>query len=323
MMNVRRAQARALGLISRGSVVTRSVGLVAFLLTAVGSVAAGPGRAAPAAEVDVSRATIEVAVRQGLLSVNLRDAPLADVLQAIGEQAGFRVIIKGDLSAPVTWSFTQAPVDKALRRLLQNTSSVLIYAPSRDGGIGPLVEVIVLETKADAAARTAQIARMIPAKRTGGSRKTAVVSLNDDREDRLRAVQRLANKPDAAATKDLALLLSEDEDPMIRRIAAIALGKIGGARAEAALTGALEDEDSLVRGRAIQALARKWGHKAVGSLGKTLMKDPDPTVRRQAALSLGRMSGEEALEALQAAQGDADYAVRRAVAFALARLGDL
>ena len=50
------------------------------------------------------------------------------------------------------------------------------------------------------------------------------------------------------------------------------------------------------------------------------MEDPDPTVRRQAALSLGRMSAVEALDALQAAQADPDYAVRQAVVFALGRL---
>jgi HEAT repeat protein len=50
------------------------------------------------------------------------------------------------------------------------------------------------------------------------------------------------------------------------------------------------------------------------------MEDPDPTVRRQAALSLGRMSAVEALDALQAAQADPDYAVRQAVGFARTRL---
>ncbi len=109
---------------------SRAMGLAGLLLIAAALLNLD-GRIARAEEA--SPATIEVAVRQGLLSVKLRDAPLADVLQAIGEQAGFRVIIRGDLSAPVTWSVTQGPVDKALRRLLQNTSSVLIYAPSRDG----------------------------------------------------------------------------------------------------------------------------------------------------------------------------------------------
>ncbi len=89
MMNVRRVRARALGLIPRGSVVARSVGLVALLLTAVGSVAAGPGRAALAAEVDVSRATIEASVRQGLLTLTTVDAPLGEVLGSIAKQADF------------------------------------------------------------------------------------------------------------------------------------------------------------------------------------------------------------------------------------------
>ncbi len=298
------------------------IGQLPLLLVAAAFALGLSGRLAVAGErtADISP---EVVLRHGLLTVHATDMPLAELLRAIGERAGFRVVIKGYLNAPVTWSFTEAPVDKALRRLLQNTSSVLIYAPARDGGTGPLVEVIALTTKADAAPRTTQIARTIPARRTEVSGGTSVVSLIEDREDRLRAVRRLANKPDAAATKYFALLLSEDEDPLIRRIAAMALGKIGGAQAEATLTAALEDEDALVRGRAIQALARKWGHKAVGPLGKTLMEDPDPTVRRQAALSLGRMSGEEALEALYAAQGDPDYAVRRAVAFALTRLEKL
>ena len=43
----------------------------------------------------------------------------------------------------------------------------------------------------------------------------------------------------------------------------------------------------------------------------------------EAALSLGRMSGEEALKALHAAQADPDYAVRHEVAVALTRLEKL
>jgi hypothetical protein len=204
-------------------------------------------------------ATNDVAVRAGLLTVKLHDAPMADVLLTIGAQAGFEVIIRGDLGAPVTWSFSDLPLDKGIRRLLDDSSLIMIYAPSQGhAGVRPLVRVIAL-------------------------------SLIDGHEDRLRAVQRLAIIPDEAASKDLALLLSQDEDPLIRQIAAIALGKVGGAGAELALTTALGDEDSLVRVRAIQALA-KWGPEAVGSLVKTLMKDPAPNVRRQAALSLGRMS---------------------------------
>jgi hypothetical protein len=47
-----------------------------------------PGKSASASQ-NASAATNEVAVREGLLSVELRDAPLAHVLLAIGAQAGF------------------------------------------------------------------------------------------------------------------------------------------------------------------------------------------------------------------------------------------
>ncbi len=298
---------------------SRAMALAGLLLIPAIASLDHPGQAALAAE-NASPATNEVAVREGLLTVELRDAPMADVLLAIGAQAGFEVIIRGDLSAPVTWSFSDIPLDKGIRQLLDDSSLIVIYAPSQGpAGVRPLVKVIALGARGDAAARTTPVAQTMPSEKTELSQETAAVSLNDDREDRLRAVQRLAIIPDAATTKELTLLLSQDEDPLIRRIAAIALGNNGGAGAEAALTAALKDEDSLVRGRAIQALA-KWGPKTVGSLVRLLMKDPDPTVRRQAALSLGRMSGFGALYALQAAQADPDFAVRQAVAFARTRL---
>jgi len=298
---------------------SRAIGLAGLLLIPTIAGLNYPGQDAVAAE-NAPPATSEVAVRKGLLSVKLRDAPMADVLLTIGAQAGFEVIIRGDLSAPVTWSFSDLPLDKGIRRLLDDSSLIMIYAPLQgQAGVRPLIKVIALGARGDAAAGTAPVARTMPTRKSELSQETAAVSLIDDREDRLRAVQRLAILPDAAATTDLALLLSQDEDPLIRQIAAIALGRIGGAGAEAALTAALEDEDSLVRGRAIQALA-KSGPEAVGLLVKALMKDPAPSVRRQAALSLGRMSGEGALDVLQAAQADPDYAVRQAVDFALTRL---
>ena len=295
------------------------MGLAGLLLvTAIASLN-HPGQDALAAQ-NAPPVTDEVTVRTGLLTVKLHDAPMADVLVAIGAQAGFEVIIRGDLGAPVTWSFSDLPVDKGIRRLLDGSSLIMIYAPSQGhAGARPLVRVIALGASGDAAAGTAPVARTMTSRRTEVSQETAAVSLNDDREDRLRTVQRLAIIPDETATRELTLLLSRDEDPLVRQTAAIALGKIGGGSAEAALTAALEDEDSSVRGRAIQALA-KWGPGAIASLVKTLMTDPAPSVRRQAALSLGRMSGEGALDALQAAQADPDYAVRQAVVFTLMRL---
>jgi HEAT repeat protein len=48
----------------------------------------------------------------------------------------------------------------------------------------------------------------------------------------------------------------QDEDSFLRRVAAVAVGNIGDARAIEPLTRALEDEDSLVRQAAAEALEK-------------------------------------------------------------------
>ncbi len=70
------------------------------------------GQAAQAEEA--TPASIAVHMERGLLSVDARDAPLGDVLEAIAKQADFRLDSKGDLDIPVTWSFAGVPVDKGV-----------------------------------------------------------------------------------------------------------------------------------------------------------------------------------------------------------------
>ena len=267
--------------------------------------------------------TIEVSLRQGLLSVDLRETPLATALSAIGDEAGFRVAITGDLDTPVSWSFTDVPLDKALRRLLQNTNSVLIHGPSRDGGARRLVAVHAFSRIAVPGPGAARVARTIRTGKGELAGRPPLSDPDDERRDRLRAVRKLAKLPHAKAAKDLALFLSEDEDPVVRRVAAIGLGKVGGEPALARLTAALDDEDEWVRRRAIQGLGRIGSDSAARALGETLTGDPDTAIRRAAARTLGRMRSEEALGALEAARSDPDFSVRQAVAAALARLEDM
>jgi HEAT repeat protein len=80
---------------------------------------------------------------------------------------------------------------------------------------------------------------------------------------------------------------------------------------------ALSDDNSLVRMRAVQGLGRLWGAEAVESLTPIVMDDPDPTVRRTAALALGRISNEDAQAVLDRARFDSDESVRQAAKFGL------
>ncbi len=282
------------------------------------------GQAAEAEETTPS--SISVHIERGLLSVDARNAPLDEVLEAIAKQANFQLDTKGDLDIPVTWSFANVPVDEGVQRLLHNVSSVMTYARSQNGGPAALVKVTTFRRKVDLADNSVHVARTISPLQTQKATKVEepqhepTVSLDDDREDRLRAVRRLSRKPDAASIKDLALLASQDDDPVIRRIAAIGLGKLRVPEAKAALVESLSDEDSLVRRRAIQGLGKTWGFEAFDLLTTALTDDHEPSVRRQAALRLGRLYSDAAYEVLDAARFDTDFSVRQAVLVGLARM---
>ena len=281
------------------------------------------GQAAQAEETTPS--SISVHIERGLLSVEARNVPLGEVLEAIAKQANFQLDTKGDLDIPVTWSFANVPVDEGVQRLLHNVSSVMTYARFQNGGPAPLAKVTTFRRKVDLADNSVHVARTIPPPQTRKATKVEepqhepTVSLDDDREDRLRAVQRLSRKPNAASIKDLALLVSKDDDPVIRRFAAIGLGKLRVPEAKAALMKSLSDEDTQVRRRAIQGLGKTWGFEAFEPLSTALVEDAEPSVRRQAALRLGRLYSEAAYQVLDAARFDSDFSVRQAVLVELIR----
>ncbi len=179
-----------------------------------------------AAERGTTASVVDVKVRNGLLTVNLRDAPLADVLLAIGEQAAFRVLVRGDAKTTVTRSFSDVPLAKGVQRLLGHASSWLM---SHDGDALVKVHLYIGTGSPAVTSRTAQAA--------------LAVSLTDDHDTRLQFVKKIARQPHASATEGLILLVTGDRDPLIRRIAAIALGKIKGERSFVALASAVEEDE--------------------------------------------------------------------------------
>ncbi|HYT89526.1 MAG TPA: HEAT repeat domain-containing protein [Gemmataceae bacterium] len=116
-----------------------------------------------------------------------------------------------------------------------------------------------------------------------------------------------------------------------RRSAAFALGKLGKAavNALAALAQRLDDPDAGVRETAAFAIGEICAHARVSSpqlltlLSKRLKEDPEPMVRRSAAVALGSIGKAEpaVLASLDAAIKDNDPTVRQNVAWALGRMG--
>jgi hypothetical protein len=260
-----------------------------------------PAGRALAAEAPTPAATMEVTVREGRLSVNLRDAPLADVLRLIGQEARLTINLEGQFRAPITGAFTGLPLESGIRRLTRGHSSSFAYGPPpHPGQAARLTEIWVIESS-PAVASTAP--------NDPGARAT-----------QLARVANLGQRRDDGAVAELSRILAQDPDPIVRTRAASALSRPLDARATPALTAALGDPDPTVRMQAVRGLRRVEGEAAAEALGRVLLNDADPSVRRVAAWTLASLRGAPAGSALGTAMSaDGDASVRRAAAAAYRR----
>ena len=126
---------------------------------------------------------------------------------------------------------------------------------------------------------------------------------------RLAATLALSKSRDRRAVIALAGALRNDDESTIRRVAALALGKLGAQGEPAALIKAAADPSSFVR----EAVASSIGGLP-GGLDALLQlsRDEVPQVRASAARSLAQVKDERAQKRRGELTGDPDPAVRRA-----------
>jgi HEAT repeat protein/PBS lyase HEAT-like repeat-containing protein len=276
-----------------------SVPVIVFVLLLL---AGFPPESAAGDEVPVpARSALPLAVKvdHHLVSVDVWDTLLADVLGAVAEQAGIRVTIDGGGKDRVTQSFTGVDLDEAILRLARGHDVVLIYgSPMSRAGMDRLVEVRVYTIS------------------TAGV--PAVVDPRNERPQGARTLIRQARQQEPGELTSLTTTLASDADPVARQNAAAALGGMGGA-ATAALTAALEDQDPSVRTSAISSLGMVRDETLARPLASLLASDPDPEVRRASAWALGRLRSEDAQRALEAAASDLDASVQEAAVDALSQ----
>lgn len=152
---------------------------------------------------------------------------------------------------------------------------------------------------------------------------TPLIALLDDNDPLVRrhAVEALGRIKDPEAVEPLIVVLN-DSDPLIRRQAVDALGNIRDSRAAAPLISVLsnKDEISYIRASAAEAIGEIRESSAVESLISALA-DKQWDVRSRAAKALGRIGDPRALEGLIVALRDGDAIVRAYAADALGEIG--
>jgi hypothetical protein len=279
----------------------RLVSGVALTLTLLGSPwpgaaadpaeAPGPAPDAPAPYVDVEGER---------LTVEARDADLAEVLGQIAARAGFRLTTMGELGR-VTATLTAGSLEEGLRRLVRPHELMLVFGR----GEGRLVEVRVFAASPERVRSSQERSPIDPESAAALAEINRLVLARDARD----GVARLAE------------LLATASSPHVRARAAWALGRFGGPAAGAALAPALGDPSAEVRIQGVNGLRRVEGAGAIPAIQALLLGDPEAGVRRAAARALGTLSDAQAIAALGAAAADPDLSVRRTVSRALQRHG--
>jgi HEAT repeats len=275
-------------------------GIVLVVVTA-----AAPGAMAFAASADLPGRVLEVAVKSGRLSLRAYQARLADVLEAIGRQAGVRIVLHGDLDAPVTETFANLAVDQGIRRLSRWHSVVLIYAPSSGRADSPvLTEAWLAGFSGDSGeARRPVDHRTVPVDHRTVDETNALKRISA-------AIQALVREE---GDSEIVRALNNGR-PVAREHAVQALVREHGVSntVEVLREFAIGDPSPLVRRAALRALMSGQNMYGVEELREVATRDPAPLVRREAIRALGSMKNPEAGDALQATLGDPDPAVRSA-----------
>jgi hypothetical protein len=285
------------------------------------SMAAGLAAAGSASEAAVVVTRLDVRVEGGELTLDVRDAPLVEVLRDIGARAGLEITMRGDLDVAVTQSFARLPLEAGIKRLADGRSVTAAYAPAPDGSSREVltrVWVVGASTTRRAAATGTSSAptprapapdEALGAADSGSAPAVRVVA--EGIADIQTLVGEAAGGSEAAARRLVDLSTSE-LDAQFREQAVAALARLKGPMVEPALTAALDDDEAAVRMRAVRGLRGTGTETAVALLARASTDDADPEVRLAALSALMSFPGRAMVQGLVRAAADPDSRVRDA-----------
>ena len=313
----------------------------ALLLALISGAAAQDHPGSPNSEGGLATAIVEARIDGGLLTLRADGAPLADVLRAIGKAGAFPVVIRGELAAPVSASFTDHPLEGALRELVSTHALIVMR---KEPSAPAFAEIRVIENRAAAGVEDVEVPQDVADEGAHGgeaddgppldrasfreaqagmpppTRDDLLFELDDaDQAARVAAVPKVGSLPPREAVEMISYVFANDDDTTVRSRAVAALTRFEGPGARALLRErALGDDDPGLRMQALNALAASRGERAINVIAAALRQDSEPKVRMSAIRALGRVGGDWARHSLERAARDADPDISLAAEQALA-----
>lgn len=296
-----------------------AIGPYRLLLSAFGlllSICLSAATAAESAESSKSgtggAGLVSIEFHDGRLSLEADQVPVVELMQFVGDEAGFEVAAYGDLAQQrISLSFTDVRMANAIRRLLQGTSAIISYRPSAEpGGQRSIAKIYLLGSGPAAEGSEPIRLQTLEPDLDNDLRASEIVST--DAESRIAAIDRAEGLGDELTLENLAFSLQHDPDPAVRLKSIAAIAEIGGSTAADMLEAGLGDDNARVRQQVVQTLGALEDERIPFWLGQVLMGDPSPEVRLAAVQSLARQGGDTARVFIEAATGDSSSDVSEA-----------
>lgn len=248
---------------------------------------------------------LEVRLAKDRLSVDVGAVPLVDVLNAIAEQAGAELLVRGNLGSVGPQAFTDKPLAEGIRQLVEPNSLAMTFAPAQGPDAGPrLASLTVHASTPRSLGKTVQQSSPIDPHKLRGD---------------LPSVREFARGGDEGLVAALSRTLVRDPDALRQGAAGRGLQPFERPDGIDAFRATLASRDPADRIEALLVIGKDGDSRAVGPLVEVLVGDQDATVRRTAVQILARLDSEDALAALGGALSDPDPSVRAAATQALAR----
>lgn len=220
----------------------------------------------------------------GLLSVDVRDVRLVELLDELSRQAGFTVASCAPCEQRISLRFDSLPLDQGLALILRGQNFALMWQGTTGAAVLP--QKLWLLPQGSASPR--QPAAMAAEPRA--SHQSAALSLGTPQE-RAEAAASMARGHQPGAVATLARALA-DSDRQVRQAAIESLAEIGGSEAIGALGLALRDGDARLREAAVNALGDLGGTQAIALL-RQAQHDASPFVRQAASETLVDLQGKK------------------------------
>lgn len=242
-----------------------------------------------AAKSDTGAAKVTVSYSDGRVTLDARNATVAEIVRAIGRQAGFETDIAGDYDERLGLKVDDKPLVPTLQRLAGRHAMILLLRSPQDRTFLSPVEKLMMWS-AEARPRNARASL----ERDRFARRILGESLDDEGVEPTSPEQRIA------AIKSVVRSGDQTSIELLERT-------VGS------------DSDEKVRGFALRALAATGGQEAMLALGRILFGDPNPDTRLLALRALASSKSAVAHAFVEKAADDPDVMVRAAANDAITR----